>query len=90
MAGQTHRTLERIECDPPVSREAAHFMRREVRRLTAEVAYWRAMAHHWHLEATAEPLDPQARFIADLMLAEIHRRDTPVLTEEEAPWLTTL
>lgn len=73
-----------------VSPEVFLFLRREHRRLSAAVAYWRTLAHHWYLEARDAGRDPAARFIADLMLAEIHRRDHPDLTEEAAPWLTQL
>lgn len=65
-------------------------LRAENDRLTAEAAYWRTIAHHWFLEARDAGNDPVARFISDLMLSEIHRRDTQHLTEEEAPWLTSL
>lgn len=86
----THRTFPAAAQHPHVSWVTYSYLRAEVERLTAAEAYWRALAHHWFLEARDVGRDPVARLLADVMLSEIHRRDIPPVTEEEAPWLNNL
>ncbi len=76
--------------DPHVSYVAYMHMLREHRRLTVEATYWRTVAHLWFLQAGRTREDPIGNVFAHSVLLEMHKRDVPELTEEDAPWLALL
>lgn len=59
----THRTLERVEVDPPVSREVVHFMRHRIAQLEAEVHRLTVDRDHWYAAANYSPEELREQFM---------------------------